>query len=59
VLRVGYSHYNLDSKLREPVKLDDFVLFANKLLSEGNQLFLVVKPEDADSCVNSRQDGSA
>ncbi|KAH7732232.1 josephin-2 [Aphelenchoides avenae] len=48
VIRAGHAFYNMDSKLPEPVPIDDLVLFANKQLAEGNQLFLVTKREDFD-----------
>jgi hypothetical protein len=56
VIRRGKNYYNLDSKLPEPIIIDDFIVFANKHLAAGNQLLLVSKKEDADRCVNKEEE---
>ena len=56
MIRRGKNYYNLDSKLPEPIIIDDFIVFANKHLAAGNQLLLVSKKEDADRCVNKEEE---
>ncbi|VDK45046.1 unnamed protein product [Anisakis simplex] len=43
--------FNFDSKKSEPEPIKDFYQFADKLLAEGSQLMLVVKPENAGICM--------
>ena len=52
VLKMSDNHYyNLDSKLSRPQRIDDFHNFVNDHLDKGNELLLITKPEDAESCV--------
>uniref|UniRef100_A0AC34QSK7 Ubiquitinyl hydrolase 1 n=1 Tax=Panagrolaimus sp. JU765 TaxID=591449 RepID=A0AC34QSK7_9BILA len=48
------KYYNLDSKLPRPKLIEDFHDFVNDHLDKGNELLLVTKPEDADSCIIKR-----
>ncbi|KAI1732154.1 josephin domain-containing protein [Ditylenchus destructor] len=52
VLKIGKTYYNLDSKLPGPIKIESILDFAHQLLSQGNQLLLVTKPEYQSLCVN-------
>lgn len=56
VKQFGGTFMNLDSKLPEPVPFADFVVFANDLLSKGNQMILVVDPADRDSLWRTEQE---
>ncbi|MFH4974988.1 hypothetical protein AB6A40_001697 [Gnathostoma spinigerum] len=46
------GYFNFDSKLPEPAPVPDFVEFADKLLAEGNQMMLVVRPENIGCCMS-------
>ncbi|KAI6176901.1 Ubiquitinyl hydrolase 1 [Aphelenchoides bicaudatus] len=48
VKKFGSRFYNLDSKLPEPTQINDFVLFANEILSNNNELFLVCEPSNRE-----------
>ncbi|KHN87398.1 Josephin-2 [Toxocara canis] len=45
--------FNFDSKKPEPEPIEDFCQFADRLLAEGNQLMLVVKPENVNLCIRT------
>ncbi|KAF7639523.1 Josephin domain-containing protein [Meloidogyne graminicola] len=52
VLSINNVYYNLDSKLDAPIKItEDFNTFIDKLLEAGNELLLVVEPENENTCV--------
>lgn len=44
-------YYNLDSKLTIPAPIDNLILYVDTLLAEGNELLLVVSPENEGNCV--------
>uniref|UniRef100_A0A0M3I3T8 ubiquitinyl hydrolase 1 n=2 Tax=Ascaris TaxID=6251 RepID=A0A0M3I3T8_ASCLU len=44
--------FNFDSKKSQPEPVEDFCRFADKLLAEGNQLMLVMKPENVNELTN-------
>ncbi|MCP9260038.1 Josephin-2 [Dirofilaria immitis] len=41
--------FNFDSKLNEPMPINDFVAFSDSLLAKGAQLMVVVEPQNAKS----------
>ncbi|CAK5099969.1 unnamed protein product [Meloidogyne enterolobii] len=52
VLSINNIYYNLDSKLDAPTKINgNFNAFIDKLLEAGNELLLVVEPENENNCI--------
>nr|CAD2170534.1 unnamed protein product [Meloidogyne enterolobii] len=52
VLSINNIYYNLDSKLDAPTKITgNFNAFIDKLLEAGNELLLVVEPENENNCI--------
>uniref|UniRef100_A0A183BLX4 ubiquitinyl hydrolase 1 n=1 Tax=Globodera pallida TaxID=36090 RepID=A0A183BLX4_GLOPA len=48
----GPNYYNLDSKLACPTLInDDIVRYMDTLLAEGNELLLIVSPENEEQCL--------
>ncbi|VDK73053.1 unnamed protein product [Litomosoides sigmodontis] len=41
--------FNFDSKLNEPMPIDDIVAFSDSLLAKGAQLMVVVEPQNVNS----------
>ncbi|EJW82749.1 josephin-2 [Wuchereria bancrofti] len=50
VRQIGVAgFFNFDSKLNEPVPINDFVAFSDSLLAKGAQLLVVVEPQNANN----------
>lgn len=50
VRQIGVAgFFNFDSKLNEPMPINDIVAFSDSLLTEGAQLMVVVEPQNANS----------
>ncbi|KAM3721228.1 Josephin-1 [Dirofilaria immitis] len=50
VRQIGVAgFFNFDSKLNEPMPINDFVAFSDSLLAKGAQLMVVVEPQNAKS----------
>lgn len=47
VRQIGVRFFNFDSKLNEPVPINDFVAFSDSLLAKEAQLIVVVEPQNA------------
>jgi len=55
VKKFGTQFYNLDSKLPEPVPINDFTLFTNELLARNDELILVCKPENVKKVIRTNE----
>lgn len=51
IVRIDNVYYNLDSKLPNPVQIDDFPAFIERNLTDQNELLLVVNPENEEKCI--------
>lgn len=47
--------FNFDSKISEPMPVDDFVQFADTLLASGAQLMVIIEPQHTNSYLSNTE----